>query len=116
MHSHAAWQVTRRRPGAAVRESHFAEIGPLTAFAAATFDELLPFPQLAMGWGLDVHWSALALEHGWRVGIVDATPILHTNPVGGGYEREAAVAEARCFLAERPYVTRAEAAWSRRLR
>jgi len=116
MHSHAAWQVTRRRPGAAVRESHFAEIGPLTAFAAATFDELLPFPQLAMGWGLDVHWSALALEHGWRVGIVDATPILHTNPVGGGYERDAAVAEARCFLAERPYVTRAEAAWSRRLR
>ena len=43
------------------------------------------------------------------MGIVDATPILHTRPVGGGYARAAAVAEARAFLAERPYVTRAEA-------
>ena len=116
MYSHAAWPVTRRRRGATVRESRFVEIGPLTAFAAATFDALLPFPPLAMGWGLDVHWGALAREHGWRAGIVDATPILHTTPVGGGYERAAAVAEARSFLAERPYVTRAEAAWSRRLR
>jgi len=116
LHSHAAWQVTRRRRGAAVRESRFVEIGPLTAFAAATFETLLPFPPLAMGWGLDVHWGALAGEHGWRAGIVDATPILHATPVGGGYERAAAVAEARSFLAERPYVTRAGAAWSRRLR
>jgi len=116
LHSHAAWRVTRRRRGAAVRESRFVEIGPLTAFAAATFEVLLPFPPLAMGWGLDVHWGALAGEHGWRVGIVDAAPVLHTTPVGGGYERAAAVAEARSYLAERPYVTRAEAAWSRRLR
>jgi hypothetical protein len=108
--------VTRRRRDSAVRESHFVEIGPVTAFAAATFEALLPFPGLAMGWGLDVHWSALAREHGWPAGIVDATPILHSTPVGGGYERGAAVAEARAFLQDRPYVTRAEAAWSRRLR
>ena len=44
---------------------------------------------------------------GWPVGVVDATPILHTTPVGGGYARDDAVAEARAFLAERPYVTRA---------
>ncbi|MDX6691950.1 MAG: hypothetical protein QOG15_3407 [Solirubrobacteraceae bacterium] len=116
LHSHAAWEVTRRRRDNAVRESHFVEIGPVTAFAAATFEALLPFPGLAMGWGLDVHWSALAREHGWPAGIVDATPILHSTPVGGGYERGAAVAEARAFLQDRPYVTRAEAAWSRRLR
>jgi len=113
-HSHAAWQVTRRRRGGAVRESRFVEIGPLTAFSAGTFDTLLPFPRLGMGWGLDVHWGALAREHGWRIGIVDAAPVLHTAPVGG-YERAAAVAEARSFLAERPYVTRTEAAWSQRL-
>lgn len=116
LHSHAAWPVTRRRPGGAVRESHFAEIGPVTAFAAASFATLLPFPDLRMGWGLDVHWAALARERGWPVGIVDATPILHTTPVGGGYARADAVAEARAFLAGRPYVTRAEARWSRRLR
>jgi hypothetical protein len=113
-HSHAAWTVTRRVRGAAVRESHFAEIGPVTAFAAKSFDTLLPFPALQMGWGLDAHWAALARERGWPVGIVDATPILHTTPVGGGYARAGAVAEATAFLAERPYVTRDEARWSRR--
>ncbi len=30
-----------------------------------------------MGWGLDVHWAALAREHGWRCGIVDAVSIRH---------------------------------------
>jgi GT2 family glycosyltransferase len=115
LHSHAAWPVTHRRPGAAVRAARFVEIGPVTAFAAATHEVLLPFPPLRMGWGLDAHWGALARAHGWPVGIVDATPILHTTPVGGGYDRTAAVAEAQAFLAERPYVTRAEARWSRRV-
>jgi hypothetical protein len=114
-HSHAAWAATRRLPGGAVRESRFVEIGPVTAFAAPTFDALLPFPDLRMGWGLDAHWGAVAQERGWRAGIVDATPILHTTPVGGAYERAAAVAEARAFLATRPYVTRAQARWTRRI-
>ncbi len=115
-HSHAAWVATRRLPGGAVRESRFVEIGPLTAFAAPVLETLLPFPQeLRMGWGLDAHWGAVAQERGWRAGIVDATPMLHTAPVGGGYERGAAVAEAQAFLAERPYVTRAQARWSRRV-
>jgi GT2 family glycosyltransferase len=116
LQSHAAWPVTRRRRGSAVRASRFAEIGPVTAFAAATFDALLPFPALRMGWGLDARWGAIAREHGWPVGIVDATPILHTTPVGGGYDRADAVAEAQAFLDGRAYVTRAEAGWSRRLR
>lgn len=115
-HSHAAWTVTRRHGGGAVRESRFVEIGPVTAFAATTFDTLLAFPALRMGWGLDAHWSALAAEHGWRMGIVDATPILHATPVGGGYARAEAVAEAQAFLTGRPYVTRDAASWSRRLR
>ncbi len=114
-HSHAAWAATRRLPGGAVRESRFVEIGPVTAFAAPAFGALLPFPRLQMGWGLDAHWGAVAQERGWRAGIVDATPILHTAPVGGGYERAAAVAEARAFLATRPYVTRAQARWTRRI-
>ena len=114
-HSHAAWPATRRLPGGAVRESRFVEIGPVTAFAAPAFGALLPFPDLRMGWGLDAHWGALAQQHGWRAGIVDATPILHTTPVGGGYERAAAVAEAQAFLSTRPYVTRAEARWTRRI-
>jgi GT2 family glycosyltransferase len=107
--SHAAWPVTRRRPGSVARETAFVEIGPVTAFHSDTFDVLLPFPSLRMGWGLDVHWAALARRHGWKAGVVDATPILHTVPTAETYPREAAIAEARDFLATRPYLPRDEA-------
>lgn len=108
--SHAAWQVTRRRPGSVVRETSFVEIGPVTAFASACFAELLPFPQLRMGWGLDAHWGAVARQHGWRCGIVDAVPIRHRQaPAGAGYARDEAVSEARSFLATRPHVSAQEA-------
>jgi hypothetical protein len=108
---HAAWPVTRRRPASVVRETGFVEIGPVTALHRDTFDVLLPFPPLRMGWGLDVHWAALARERAWRVGVVDALAVAHTHaPAGSAYSREAAQAEAEAFLAERPYVPRAEAA------
>jgi GT2 family glycosyltransferase len=104
-HSHAAWRLTRRRAGALVRETAFVEIGPLTALHHDTFDDLLPFPALRMGWGLDAHWAALARERGWRMGIVDATPIAHrAEPVASAYSRAQALAEARAFLADRPYL------------
>jgi GT2 family glycosyltransferase len=108
--SHAAWRVTRRRPLCAVRETAFVEIGPVTAFARETFPVLLPFPRLRMGWGLDLHWAALARAHGWRCGVVDATPIAHrAAPVARAYGHTEAVAEARAFLAERPYLRALEA-------
>ena len=109
-HSHAAWEVTRRRTTAVVRETAFVEIGPVVAFHRVTFDDLLPFPALRAGWGLDLHWSAVAREHGWKLGVVDATPIRHgLRPVASSYDRSDAVAEARRFLAGRQYITAAEA-------
>ena len=111
LHSHAAWEVTRRRGGVVVRETPFVEIGPVTAFSSATFDVLLPFPDLRMGWGLDVHWAALAREHGWRCGVVDAVAIRHrVAPAAAAYPASEAIAEARAFLAERPYLSAGEAA------
>ena len=93
-----------------MRETAFVEIGPLTAFASRTFAALLPFPPLRMGWGLDVHWAALARERGWRCGVIDALPIAHrVAPAAGAYSREAAIAEARVFLADRPYLPAADA-------
>jgi GT2 family glycosyltransferase len=110
LNSHAGWQVTRRRAGSVVRETHFVEIGPVTAFARASFPVLLPFPELRMGWGLDVHWAALARERGWRCGVLDAVSIRHrAAPAAADYARADAVAEARSFLAERPYVSADEA-------
>ena len=103
--SHAAWQITRRRGGVVARETGFVEIGPLTAFRADVARELFPFPALRYGWGLDVHWAALAEQHGWRLGIVDALPVRHDlNPVAATYSHAGAVEEARDFLRDRPYV------------
>src|SRR3954470_2894863 len=106
---HAAWGVTRRRALSVARETAFVEIGPVTAFRASTFGALLPFPSLRMGWGLDVHWAALAREHGWRMGVVDALPVLHVAPAATAYPRAEAEAEPRAFLADRPYLPRDEA-------
>ncbi|HEY2768929.1 MAG TPA: hypothetical protein VGI87_00045 [Solirubrobacteraceae bacterium] len=108
--SHAAWKVTRRRAGSVVRETAFVEIGPVTAFHRTTFDALLPFPGLRVGWGLDAHWAAIARERGWRIGVIDATPVLHNlRPVAASYGHAVAIAEAREFLGDRPYVKAAEA-------
>jgi hypothetical protein len=108
--SHAAWQVTRRRPGGLVRQTSFVEIGPVAAFHATTFDALLPFPALRAGWGLDAHWGAIAREHAWPIGIVDATPIRHqARRIAASYDRGEAIAEGRRFLAGRAYVTASEA-------
>jgi hypothetical protein len=103
--SHASVAVTRRRPGSVVRETGFVEIGPVTALQADTFPELVPFPALRAGWGLDAHWSAVAAAQGWPLGIVDATPIRHgLRRTASAYDRAAAIAEAREFLADRPYI------------
>jgi GT2 family glycosyltransferase len=110
LRSHAAWQVTRRQPGVTARETRFVEIGPVTLFASSTFTTLLPFPQLRMGWGLDLHWAALARAHGWRVGVIDALAIGHVAaPAASTYSRAAAEEEARIFLAGRPYLSAQEA-------
>jgi hypothetical protein len=108
--SHAGWQVTRRRRGSVVRQTAYVEIGPVVAFHASTFGDLLPFPDLKAGWGLDAHWAAIARERDWPIGIVDATPIQHrTRRIAAAYDREAAIAEGRRFLTNRPYVTAMEA-------
>jgi GT2 family glycosyltransferase len=107
--SHAAWQVTRRRPLSVLRETAFVEVGPVFAFHASTFEVLLPFPPLRSGWGLDAHWSALARERGWRLGVIDATPLRHgLRTVASSYRSNDAIDEAREFLRGRPYVRAGE--------
>jgi hypothetical protein len=108
--SHAAWRSARRRPFSVARETNFVEIGPVTAFSRRAAAELLPFPDLRMGWGLDLHWAALARERGWRLGVVDALPVRHeSRPVAGAYHAQDAIDEAQRFLAARPYLPASEA-------
>ena len=107
--SHAAWRVVRRRPGAIARETNFVEIGPVTAFSRRAAAELLPFPDLRMGWGLDAHWAAYARERGWKLGVVDSLPVRHeARAVAVTYGREAAIEEGQRFLAGREYIATAE--------
>ena len=106
LRSHSAWKVTRRRPASLVRETRFVEIGPVTAFGRAAAAELLPFPELRYGWGLDLHWAALAgrarLAAG-RGGRAARPPRVRAwwPP---RYSREDAEDEAARFLADRPYL------------
>jgi hypothetical protein len=108
--SHAAWQVTRRRPASVARQTRFVEIGPVTAFRSTVAEELLPFPPLRFGWGLDVHWAALAEERNWRLGILDALPVRHERgAVASSYDRTAAIEEGRRFLTTKQYLPSAAA-------
>jgi len=110
LRSHSAWKVTRRRPASLVRRTRFVEIGPVTAFSRRAAAELLPFPELRYGWGLDLHWAAIAGQRGWRLGVVDALPVRHESSlVGAAYSRADAEAEAARFLADRPYLASARA-------
>jgi hypothetical protein len=108
--SHAAWASARRVPFSVARRTNFVEIGPVTAFARTTAAELLPPPPLRMGWGLDLHWGALAEERGWKLGVIDALPVRHdSRRVGGAYSPDQATAEAQQFLAGKPYIQAADA-------
>jgi hypothetical protein len=110
LRSHSAWKVTRRRPASLVRETRFVEIGPVTAFSRRAATDLFPFPELRYGWGLDLHWAALAGQRGWRLGVVDALPVRHESGlVAAAYSREDAESEAARFLADRPYLASARA-------
>jgi len=108
--SHAAWRVTRRRPNALVRETRFVEIGPVTGFRKDAADAFTPFPDLKYGWGLDLHWSAVAAERGWHLGVIDALPVKHESaPVATAYRHADAIEEAQRFLAGKPFVKAAQA-------
>jgi hypothetical protein len=108
--SHSAWRVTRRRAFSLARRTRFVEIGPVTAFAGAPAAELLPFPDVRFGWGLDLHWAALTERRGWIAGVVDATPVRHEDaPPAAAYGHAEAIEEARGFLADREYLPSARA-------
>ncbi|MSO42050.1 MAG: hypothetical protein EXQ70_09210 [Solirubrobacterales bacterium] len=107
--SHAAWEVNRRRPDLA-RQTGLVEIGPALLISRRAWRELTPFPEAGMGWGLCLHWAALAESRGWRLGVIDAVPIRHeSRPPAEGYGREAAAEAAIDLLGSREHLTHEEA-------
>jgi hypothetical protein len=98
--SYASYAVTQRRWNSLVRVTHFVECGPITAFRREMFPLVLPFPELRWAWGNDLSWADSAMRHGYRIGIVDGTPIGHLRPVAESYDNRAARLEADAYLRE----------------
>jgi hypothetical protein len=96
--SYASYAVTQRRWNSLVRVTHFVECGPITAFRREMFPLVLPFPELRWAWGNDLSWADSAMHHGYRIGIIDGTPIGHLRPVAESYDNRAARLEADAYL------------------
>ena len=97
--SHASYTVTRRRPASLLRQTRFVEGGQLTAIRRQAVDKLIPFPPDADMWGLDLHWAGVAADHGWRLGIADATPVRHEiRPTGQTYSVPEAAEQGLDFI------------------
>jgi hypothetical protein len=102
--SHTAFPVVRRR-AALLRQTRFVEIGPAVMLSRRAFAELHPFPEGGMGWGVDLHWAAVAARLGWRLGVADAVPVRHDlRPTAAGYDTEAAREGAARLLATREHI------------
>jgi hypothetical protein len=107
--SYGWWNVNRRRPDL-VRQTRFVEIGPALLMHRDTYKELAPFPEEGMGWGLCLHWAAVAEQRGWRLGVIDAVPVRHeSRRVAAAVDVVAARAAAERMLAERDHITYREA-------
>jgi GR25 family glycosyltransferase involved in LPS biosynthesis len=82
--SYFTWSTLLQQPGCHVRYNGFVEVmAPL--FSREALRVCAPtFSQSRSGWGLDWVWPTLCRRAGLgRIGIVDATPVRHTRPVGG---------------------------------
>lgn len=80
------------------RQTRFVEIGPLVYLSPRVLPAVLPLPDHGMGYGLDVRWSGL-VDHGYRLGVIDAAPIRHHGRIGAGYHEAAELARLNAALA-----------------
>jgi hypothetical protein len=82
--SYLTFPITRRRAFSVARRTTFVEGGPAFAVRGPWVDRVLPYPdRFEMGFGIELVWEELARD-GARLGIVDAVPVRHIRPVGGG--------------------------------
>lgn len=105
--------IVRQMNGRLARETRFVEIGPLFSMHKSILPLMLPFDEMSpMGWGYDYAWPVV-LES-FRMGIVDATPVLHAfRPALSGYsgasEQMAGYLQTHSHLSpEEAYTTRME--------
>lgn len=91
--SHFTHRVTVARPWARVTMTRFVEIGPIFAVAPARRAEFVPFPDVGMGYGLELQW-ARSTARGTRLGVVDRCRVMHLAPVGRSYSMDEEMSRA----------------------
>lgn len=107
--SNMSFRINRRNCFSLARHTGFVEVGPLVAFRRTVYQHLLPFPDIGMGHGLDIHWAHKSVQEKWRLGIVDYTPIRHLNPVGNHYSQQSMRSNASEYIAQHGGAMRREA-------
>ena len=107
--SHAAWRVTRRRPGVMAASPASSRSVPSPRSAQRHSGRCCRSPTSRWAGGSTPIGPRWPRRGAGPVGVIDATPIRHLRPVAESYPRDAALAEAAAFLRDRPYVGRARA-------
>ncbi|MBO9582108.1 MAG: hypothetical protein J7498_14555 [Sphingobium sp.] len=97
-HSYWSYPITKRHKNALVRETNFAEVGPIVAFRREIFHLVFPFPSLKYGWGIDSVWPTLIGREGWKTGIADGAALRHVNPIGNTYNLQEATEECEEYM------------------
>ncbi|WP_240464803.1 DUF707 domain-containing protein [Paraferrimonas sp. SM1919] len=81
MNSYYSHPSLLQRPQSLVRMTNFVEVMAPVFSASALAQLKHTFSQSKSGWGLDNLWPHLLNNQG--IGILDATAVVHTRPVGG---------------------------------
>lgn len=77
-------ELTLENRGFALRYTNFVEV-MAPAFSREALRACAPtFGANRSGWGLDLVWSRLLGDPRDAIAVVDAAPMIHTRPVGGG--------------------------------
>jgi hypothetical protein len=103
--SYWSHRITKRQHGVLVRQTNYAEIGPIIALRREVFDLTLPMPSLRFGWGVDMVWPVLAAKRGYKTGVVDGAALRHVSPIAADYDHMAAAAEAEAYMNPHGIVT-----------
>lgn len=82
--SYRSWNITIQSTDYIVRYTHFVEI-MVPLFSPSALRICSPtFDTSFSGWGIDFVWPKLLKYPNNKIGIIDATPVRHTRPVGKG--------------------------------
>ena len=82
--SYYSYAITLRCSRLRLRYTNFIEL-MAPCFRASYLKMILPnFQNQVTGWGMDRIWALLMKDPAYRAGIIDATPVTHTRPIGRG--------------------------------